>query len=69
MKRVVRFIKSMWRYILHGKKVSFDVYSKRLNACNNCMLLNREKWTCGVCGCPVTKKATMSTEDCSDKKW
>lgn len=69
MRRVLRFIKAMFRYMLHGRRVEFDTYVKRLDACNRCEHLNRENWTCSLCGCYLDKKAQMSTEKCREEKW
>ena len=69
MKRIARFIKAMWKYILYGKKVSFEEFVNRLTICSGCPCLNKEKWTCGKCGCPLLKKAKMSTENCLDGRW
>ena len=71
--RVIRFLKALFRYIFYGKKVSFVDYVSRLDACCRCTAFgsdtNADKWTCGVCGCYVTKKAKMSTEKCPHDKW
>lgn len=69
MKRLFRFIKALWRYTLYGNRVDFDVYVKRLEKCNACPNFNDANWTCKVCGCYMTKKAKMSTENCSENKW
>lgn len=69
MGRVLRFIKALWNYILHGKRVGFNEYVERLNACDNCVYLNRNKWVCDNCGCYVIKKAKMSTEKCLKDRW
>lgn len=69
MKRIFRFLKALWRYILHGKRVPFEVFVSRLMACENCPNLKRDNWTCGICGCYLDKKAKMTTEKCPDNKW
>lgn len=69
MKRIVRFLKALWKYLLYGNRVSFETYVDRLNFCNSCEHLNREKWQCNICGCYMDKKCKMNTEHCSVKKW
>ena len=41
----------------------------RLYMCERCKDFKEDNWTCGVCGCYVTKKAKMSTEKCPKSKW
>ena len=76
MKRLFRFIKALWRYILYGNKVGFVEYVSRLDECCLCGHFgsrdnppNPNKWICSECGCYVTKKAKMSTEKCPIGKW
>lgn len=69
MKRIFRFLKALWRYILYGHRVSFGEYCERLDKCRVCEKFNDVNWTCGVCGCFLTKKAKMDTESCPDGKW
>ena len=69
MKRILRFIKALWRYMLYGDRVSFDTYITRLNSCKGCKYINKEKWTCNNCGCYLVKKCKMSTEKCPIGKW
>ena len=59
----------MWRYLLFGKRVTFDDYVTRLNNCRGCQYMNKEKWTCNKCGCYLVKKCKMSTEKCPIGKW
>lgn len=69
MVRVFRFLKSLWKYILHGKRVDFFTYVHRLKLCETCEDLNNEKWTCNICGCYLDKKCKMSSETCPKHKW
>lgn len=69
MKRICRFIKALWKYILFGKRVSFIQYITRLTDCEYCSYLDQNNWTCKICGCYVDKKAKMSTEKCPEHKW
>jgi hypothetical protein len=69
MKRLFRFIKALWKYILYGKRTTFEQFVSRLMTCENCPCMNREKWICEVCGCYLDKKAKMSTEKCPKNKW
>jgi len=67
--RLLRFIKALWKYILYGNRVGFSQYMVRLYMCERCACFREDNWTCGVCGCYVTKKAKMSTEKCPKSKW
>ena len=71
MGRIFRFIKALFRYAIHGqfKNTTFKEYAERINVCAECDKLNSTKWTCGVCGCYLTKKAKWRTEDCPLAKW
>lgn len=67
--RIIRFIKALWKYILFGNRVPLEQYVNRLDECVRCPYLNKEKWSCKKCGCYLTKKAKMSTEDCPEGNW
>lgn len=69
MKRVWRFLKALWKYILYGKRVSFRRYVTRLEMCSCCSNFNSDTWTCKICGCHMDKKAKMSTEKCPNNAW
>lgn len=71
MGRVFRFIKALFRYAIYGhfKNTTFSEYAERITVCSECEKLNKEKWTCGICGCYLTKKAKWQTEDCPLAKW
>lgn len=67
MKRIFRFIKALWRYVLYGQDVSPDVWNNRYNICKNCEKLKGKK--CSICGCYVKTKTRWSTEKCPENKW
>ena len=69
MKRILRFLKALWRYKMYGERVFFWKFCDRLCKCKTCDKFQEHNWTCGVCGCYVTKKAQMSTENCPEYKW
>ena len=69
MSRIFRFLKSLWNYILYGKRVTLSEYKDRLDKCSRCMFFNETNWECTECGCYVDKKAKMSTEKCPDNRW
>lgn len=69
MKRILRFIRALWKYFWFGKRVSFDEYVIRLNSCRRCEYVNEENWTCSKCGCYLLKKCKMNTENCPTGKW
>lgn len=68
MVRIFRFLKSLLRYIIYGNRVPFEQYVQRLNRCVECEDLNKDNWTCEICGCYVDKKLKMSTETCPKNK-
>lgn len=69
MKRLFRFVKALWKYILYGHRVSFDLFKTRIICCSLCKNLNKERWVCSICGCYVVKKTQMNTEECPIKRW
>ena len=70
MGRIFRFIRALFRYAVYGhfKDVGFKRYVNRLEKCAVCDKL-RDNWTCGVCGCYLTKKAKWVTECCPENRW
>jgi anaerobic ribonucleoside-triphosphate reductase len=69
MKRLLRFFKALIKYVRYGKRVSYRTYIMRLSICERCPHLDKDKWTCGECGCFVDKKAKMDTETCPKYRW
>lgn len=69
MRRLGRFLKALWNYILHGHRVPFETFVIRLESCNWCNCVNKKDWKCDACGCYILKKAQMSTEKCPQDKW
>lgn len=67
--RIIRFLKSLWRYILYGKRVNLSDYIHRLCVCNKCAFFNNTNWTCKTCGCYIDKKCKMNTEKCPNNFW
>lgn len=54
---------------MFGHRVDFYTYSDRIRQCSICEHLDETNWRCGKCGCYITKKARMSTEECPDDNW
>lgn len=69
MRRIFRFLKAYWNYLLYGDQVTFDEYVRRLTICHDCDCIDREKYQCKKCGCFMDKKCKMNTEHCVDEKW
>lgn len=69
MRRIIRFVKALWKYILYGDRVSFNQYVDRMKVCSECLMFRNDNWTCGKCGCYIDKKAKMTTESCPENKW
>ena len=67
--RVLRFMKALFKYMLFGKRVGFNLYVDRLRTCSNCTCLIKDSWICKGCGCYVDTKAKMSTETCPRQYW
>lgn len=65
--RLIRFIKALVKYALHGHRVEFGDYVLRLRMCNECPY--RDEFTCKKCGCFLDKKCKMDTEKCPKGNW
>lgn len=48
--------------LFRAKYVSEDVKSERLAICHECP--NRKKSRCGLCGCFLSLKTSLKTEEC-----
>jgi len=67
-KQVVKFARSLAAFTLSGWKLALpQVYEDRLKTCDLCEHRNDNK--CGMCGCPIDKKASFASENCPDKRW
>lgn len=51
------------------RKVTNASYEARLEQCKSCDWLETERNKCKDCGCFVSVKAQMASEDCPQKKW
>lgn len=45
------------------------VFKAREEICSACPLLNKEKYKCSLCGCPIEKKTKSLISKCPDGKW
>ena len=62
------FTKSLTEHVANGmKSVSLQIYMERLDACNKCEHLIKNKKRCGLCGCMLEHKAKWETATCPDK--
>jgi len=62
------FTRAAGKHIANGMKaVTKEVYIDRLDACNRCPHLLKEKKRCGLCGCNLEHKAKWETSECPDK--
>ena len=60
------FARASAEHVANGLKyVGDETYQKRLAVCRLCPHLNDGR--CGLCGCPVEKKAKWDSSDCPDK--
>lgn len=62
------FARELKTYIAEGApNVTTEDYVQRLEACDSCEHLIREKMRCGLCGCLLEHKAKWKTTTCPDK--
>jgi len=67
MRRLIRFIIALFKYIIWGDQVTNDKYISRITICDSCSDKCGSK--CCICGCYLSKKARWSTESCPKNKW
>jgi len=67
MRRLIRFIIALFKYIIWGDQVTNDKYISRIKICDSCSDKCGSK--CCICGCYLSKKARWSTESCPKNKW
>ena len=67
-KMATNFAKDLCKYIKEGApNVTNKQYVKRLETCNQCPHLDKERMRCGLCGCLMEHKAKWKTTTCPDK--
>ena len=67
-KMATNFAKDLGKYIKEGApNVTHKQYVKRLETCNQCPHLDKERMRCTLCGCAVEHKAKWKTTTCPDK--
>lgn len=67
-KKIFNFAKASVKHAADGfTKVSEETYDKRTSICQSCPLLKEGE--CGLCGCPIERKALWASEACPDGKW
>ncbi len=49
--------------------VSEETHDERLDVCRTCDMLNKETWSCRLCGCHMNFKAWMAEVACPAGKW
>lgn len=69
MKRLFRFVKALYKYMVCGNKIKLNDFTIRINFCRYCDYVDFEKYMCKKCGCYLLKKCRMSSEHCPIKKW
>lgn len=70
--KAANFAKAAVKHVSQGMpKVSEDVLKQRLDVCDACPEVNKDKpnWTCTKCGCNLKIKASWASQDCPLKKW
>jgi hypothetical protein len=66
------FAGELAKYIKEGApNVSNKIYLERLETCKKCPHLNKEKFSCNICGCRLETKAKWKTTTCPDnpQRW
>ena len=69
MKRLIRFIKAIIKYLTYGKLLDNETAQKHIDICHNCEFYNENKDKCNKCGCYIRIKCMLSTESCPINKW
>ena len=70
VKLASNFARAVANHLRDGiRKVSQEELQKRLEQCNNCEFLVKNRCRHMKCGCFVTKKARWRSEDCPVGKW
>ena len=67
MRRLIRFIIALFKYIIWGDQVTTDKYISRIAICDSCSDKCGSK--CCIGGCYLNVKAKWSTESCPKNKW
>lgn len=62
-------VRSAWRYLRYrfgggDRFVSIETFCDRVGACYLCERYQHDTGQCSVCGCAVSLKAKLPTEDC-----
>ena len=66
----VNFIKAVGRHIQDGaRKVSKEELEERLKQCDKCVFHKNNRCTHMKCGCFLTKKARLKSENCPIGRW
>lgn len=61
--KIVHYGEAVIKHAVDGfANVPENVYDERLAVCSECPLMIDKE--CGVCGCPVVKKALWASESC-----
>ena len=64
------FIKAVTNHVKDGgRKVSQEELQERLEQCNNCQFLVKNRCRHMKCGCFITKKAKWRSESCPIGRW
>ena len=64
------FARDLKEYVKQGApNVTTEDYIERLEECNRCEHLIRDKMRCGLCGCLLEHKAKWKTTKCPDLRW
>jgi len=62
-----KFTKAAGEHLANGMRtVTQEVYMDRLDSCNKCPNLVKDKKRCGLCGCVLEHKAKWESAGCPD---
>lgn len=73
--KAIRYALATTKHALDGfEKASPPIFQQRIRQCILCeyLKMNGDSPECGVCGCPIAKKALWLSEDCphpSGSRW
>lgn len=74
-KKAFNYALAIMKHAADGfQKTTWETYHERVLACLSCphVKATSEEFECGLCGCPIAKKALWRSEDCphpSGSRW
>lgn len=70
LEKAKNFVGALVRHAADGlARVDNETLSERLAVCALCEHRELSNWTCRLCGCYLTVKATWRSEKCPEGRW